>query len=176
MRRCRTTAIATSSIACTTTSSHRRGPAASVTSWFAGISIGGLGSFIYANERPGEVDGLLLIAPYLGERATVAEVAASGGLARWAPPGVISDDDTDRRIWQYMKRLTVDRRDASVPPVYLGYGVDDRFAAAHRLLAEVLPRDRVFTAPGGHDWPAWRDVWPRMLDASTLPRGCKAPR
>lgn len=145
--------------------------------WFAGISLGGLGSLIDANEDrarggPG-VDGLLVIAPYLGERTIVAEVAASGGLAKWKPPGTIPPDDDDRRIWQWLKTLTVERGDAKLPALYLGYGVDDRFAAAHRMLADALPPDHVFTAPGGHDWPAWRAVWPRMLDASTLPRGCR---
>jgi len=137
--------------------------------WLAGISLGGLGSLIYANEGKAQVDGLLLIAPYLGERATVAEVAASGGLASWAPPGRIPDDDLDRRIWQVAKKLTVARA-ADAPQVWLGFGVDDRFVTAHRLLAAAMPADHVFTAPGGHDWPAWRAVWSAMLDAAPLPR------
>ena len=135
--------------------------------WFAGISLGGLGGVIYANESHDLVDGLLLIAPYLGERSIVAEVAASGGVATWAPPGRIPDDDVDRRIWQGVRRLTAE--DAG-PRLYLGYGVDDRFASAHKLLAAALPADRVFTAPGGHDWPAWRPLWSTMLDAAPLPR------
>ncbi len=144
--------------------------------WFAGISLGGLGSLIDANERRGSIDGLLLIAPYLGERTTVAEVEASGGLARWAPPGPIPPDDLDRRIWQALKTLVVDPKPVDAPQVWLGYGREDRFAAAHRLLAAQLPRDRVFTAPGGHDWPAWQVVWDAMLDAAPLPRdpACKA--
>lgn len=141
--------------------------------WLAGISLGGLGSLIYANEGREHVDGLLLMAPYLGERATVAEVAASGSLASWAPPGRIPDDDLDRRIWQVAKKLTV-QRDATSPQVFLGFGVDDRFVAAHRLLAGAMAAndaaDHVFTAPGGHDWPAWRAVWAAMLDAAPLPR------
>jgi len=142
--------------------------------WLAGISLGGLGSLIYSNERRGEVDGLLLIAPYVGGRAIVAEVAASGGVARWAPPGRIPDDDDERRIWQWLKTLTGTARgdDAGrrVPSVYLGYGVDDRLADGHRQLAAAMPADHVFTAPGGHDWPAWRAVWAGMLDAAPLPR------
>ena len=150
--------------------------------WFAGISLGGLGSLIYANEsradlpaatRP-RIDGLLLIAPYLGERSIVAEVTASGGLAGWAPTGTIPHDDDDRHLWQWLKTLTIERRQQQLPLVYLGSGVDDRFAAAHRLLAAALPADHVFTAPGGHDWDAWRAVWPRMLDAAPLPRCANA--
>jgi len=139
--------------------------------WLAGVSLGGLGSLMAANERRARFDGLLLIAPYLGERATVAEVAASGGVAGWSPPGVIPRDDIDRRLWRWIKELALTRdRDASYPPVWLGFGVDDRFAAAHRLLAATLPPAHVVTAPGGHEWTAWRAVWGAMLDAAPLPR------
>lgn len=140
--------------------------------WLAGISLGGLGSLIYANEGHDTVDGLILIAPYFGERVTVAEVAASGGIATWAPPGRIPDDDVDRRIWQWLKKITtrLAADPSSTPSMYLGFGVDDRFVAGHRLLAAALPADHVFTAPGDHDWPAWRAVWSAMLDTAPLPR------
>lgn len=139
--------------------------------WIAGISLGGLGALIHANEKPGPVDGLLLIAPYLGERTIVAEVAASGGLVRWSPPGAIPPDDDDRRIWRWLQDLSSAQHTGTpAPRVWLGYGVDDRLAEGHRLLAAALPTTQVFTAPGGHDWPAWRAVWDAMLDAAPLPR------
>ena len=146
--------------------------------WIAGISIGGIGSLIYANEKRGVVDGLLLMAPYLGERSIAAEISASGGLAAWSPPGTIPVDDQDRRLWQWLKTLTLmqihpqaqpSQINPRLPAVYLGYGIDDRFVASHHLLAAALPADRVFTAAGGHDWPAWSALWPVMLDAAPLP-------
>jgi pimeloyl-ACP methyl ester carboxylesterase len=139
--------------------------------WLGGISLGGLGSLVYANEHRGVVDGLLLIAPYLGERTTTAEIVASGGLARWSPPGAIPPEDDDRRLWRWAKALTT-THDAALPSLYLGFGIDDRYAASHRVLAAALPPDRVFTVSGDHDWPAWQAAWPRMLDAAALPRGC----
>lgn len=144
--------------------------------WFAGISIGGLGSLIYANEHRGAVDGLLLVAPYLGESPIVAEVEAAGGIARWMPGLSTTDSDGDgRRIWRWLKTLTSTSRDGPLPSAYLGYGVDDRFASAHRLFAAALPTGHVFTAPGTHDWPPWLAVWKAMLDAAPLPRdaGCR---
>ena len=56
------------------------------------------------------------------------------------------------------------------PALYLGYGTSDRFAAAHRQLAQVLPGERVFTTHGGHDWPPWRRLWEQMLPVLPLPR------
>lgn len=57
----------------------------------------------------------------------------------------------------------------ALPPLYLGYGTGDGFARADGLLAAVLPRERVFTAPGGHDWPPWRAVWKDFLASGALP-------
>ena len=37
--------------------------------WLAGISLGGLGALLYDQAHPGEVDGLLLMSPYLGDDA-----------------------------------------------------------------------------------------------------------
>ena len=136
--------------------------------WLAGVSIGGLGATIYPNERRGIVDGMILIAPYLGEPPVLAEIAASGGLRSWSPPGAIPPEDDDRRLWSWLKQVASRGDDA--PDLYLGYGVDDRLAEGHRLLGAALAPDHVFTAPGIHDWPAWRAVWNAMLDAAPLPR------
>ena len=51
-----------------------------------------------------------------------------------------------------------------LPPLYLGFGLADRFASNHQLLAEALPQDRVFTTEGGHQWAPWRRLWARFLD------------
>ena len=42
-----------------------------------------------------------------------------------------------------------------------------RFRFNDEVLRAALPASRVFTAPGGHDWQAWRTVWDRI--ASVLP-------
>ncbi len=51
------------------------------------------------------------------------------------------------------------------PTLHLGFGTEDRFAAAHRLLAALLPVERVAMLGGGHDWPTWEALWECMLDA-----------
>src|SRR3546814_2428360 len=35
--------------------------------WLAGASIGGMGVLFYEHEHPGELDGLVLLAPWLGD-------------------------------------------------------------------------------------------------------------
>lgn len=138
--------------------------------WLAGISLGGLGALLYADEHPEEVDGLLLIAPYLGEPQTAAAVAAQGGPGRWRPPAE-TDDAIGVRAWTCLQRYV--GPGAVRTPLFLAFGVDDRLAPTHRVLAPALPPQRVLTAPGGHDWPAWRPLWQRLLAQVPLPR-CSA--
>lgn len=135
--------------------------------WLAGISLGGLGALLYADEHPDEIDGLLLIAPYLGEPQTAADVLAQGGPERWRPPAQ-TDDAIGVRAWASLHRYI--GLGAARAPLYLAFGVDDRLAPTHRVLAQALPPQRVLTAPGGHDWPAWRPLWQRLLAQAPLPR------
>lgn len=126
--------------------------------WLAGISLGGLIALDYASSHPGELDGLCLLAPYLGNRMLTNEIAAASGLAGWQP-GELAESDTERRIWGYIKTRADSR------PVLLGYGRDDRFSAAHAMLAAALPANSVEVVAGGHEWATWLKLWEIFLDA-----------
>lgn len=123
-----------------------------------GISVGGLGALMHADLHPGGSDGLLLLAPYPGNRCVTREIAAAGGLAAWQAAADYPAND-ERRGWRALQRLAT--RPAC--PVWLGYGRADRFAAGHELMAGALPGQSVCAAPGGHDWPTWRSLWVRWL-------------
>lgn len=131
--------------------------------WLLGISLGGLFALGYAARRPGAVDGVLALAPYLGRRTLLAEIAAAGGPQAWAASRQPQADDLiEHEVWAWIAR------GQAAGPVHLGYGRDDRFADAHRLLAAQLPGDRHVDVPGGHDWPAWRALWQQWLDRGLL--------
>ncbi|MBK8241052.1 MAG: alpha/beta hydrolase [Deltaproteobacteria bacterium] len=121
--------------------------------WLLGISMGGIGALLTAEKYPDDVDGLLLIAPYLGRRRTIEAVMRAGGLAKWQPP---ADLAWDERLWAWMKSTDT--------PIYLAYGTEDFGARAHVVLAAALPKDRVLTAPGEHAWTAWTPLFDRLLD------------
>jgi predicted esterase len=121
---------------------------AGVSIWLAGISLGGLVALDYASTRPGEIDGLCLLAPYLGNRMLVDEIAA----------GRLAELDVEHRIWRYIKTQI------GAAPVYLGYGRQDRFSRAHDLMAAALPAKSVDVIEGGHEWATWRRLWERFLD------------
>jgi pimeloyl-ACP methyl ester carboxylesterase len=127
-----------------------------VTIWLAGISMGGYLALLYAADHPTELDGVCLLAPYLGNRMINAEINRFPSLASWNT-GVPDTRDELPRL---------------APVHYLGFGSDDRFAEGQRLLASQLPRGAVDVIDGGHDWRVWRQLWDRFLDRLTGP----APR
>ncbi len=126
--------------------------------WLGGVSLGGFLALAYAERYPTELNGLCLIAPYLGSRILTGEISQAGGVAAWSP-GERDTEAEDRQIWRFIKV-----RHGLDPMVYLGYGRNDRFADSHRLLADALPAESVDVVNGAHDWPAWRQVWNHFLD------------
>jgi pimeloyl-ACP methyl ester carboxylesterase len=128
--------------------------------WLAGISLGGLGALLYCQARPGLVEGLLLISPFIGTRGTVAELLRAGGFEGWQPP-TGEAATREHRLLQWLKTYRSD--DPARPDIYLGYGSDDSFVNSYRLLATILPAERVVTAPGGHDWETWKVLWEQLL-------------
>lgn len=150
----------------------------------AGISIGGFGALLYAQAHPQEVQGVIALAPYLGPRPLLKEIEAAGGAAAWAASGAAeraeAPDAAERALWRWLTRVGPQAAADGRPELVLGYGSEDRLVAGHRLLAAVLPPERVLTTPGGHDWPAWRTLWARILSdppgwTPRAPAPCDAP-
>jgi len=133
--------------------------------WLMGISLGGMGSLAYARAHPADIEGVILLAPFLGTRGTIAEVVRAGGLSRWQP-GEIKADDDEHALLAWLKSYRAG--DPKAPKIFLGYGKDDRYAPASLLLAERLPPQRVMAIPGGHDWTTWMVLWAGLLDRDPL--------
>jgi pimeloyl-ACP methyl ester carboxylesterase len=124
-----------------------------------GISLGAYIALACAEREAQALEGLCLFAPYLGSHIVTQEIECAGGVAAWEP-GQLAEDDEERRIWRFIKTHAY-----GAPPIHLGLGREDRFGARHRLLAAALPAERVDLVPGGHEWPVWRTLWERFLDA-----------
>lgn len=127
--------------------------------WLAGISIGGYVAIAYASRYPAQLAGLLLLAPYPGNRITTGEIISAGGIQTWLP-APIANDDTELGNWNWLKH----NANTTEIEVHLGYGEDDRFADSHLMMTQALPVTRVDKISGGHVWPVWQQLWHNFLD------------
>ena len=140
--------------------------------WLVGISLGGFGSLLYSQAHPQDVSGFLAIAPFLGDKDLLREIEAAGGVAAWRP------GNDPRRLAQEAWLLAQGYQAGApgLPQGHLGYGVSDRFAPANALFAQALPPSHRHTAPGGHDWPAWTQVWAQFLDSGVFAQTQRLPQ
>lgn len=130
--------------------------------WLGGISLGGLMSMEITASHPGLVDGLCLLAPYPGSRIVMNDIERAGGIAAWQPDAEALRD-ADTRVWHWLK--------APPPgmPVFVGHGRRDRFAQGMAQVASCFPPASRHVVEGDHDWPAWRVLWSRFLEAGHFP-------
>ncbi len=139
--------------------------------WLLGISLGGSGAMICATQRTAEIEGLFLLAPFLGTRGIVAEVEAAGGLTGWWP-GEIGNRDYERALLERIRCSPIGSEE--FPVVYLGFGQDDRYRGASMLLLKRISPQFVVTRTGGHDWETWTALWNMMLDKKPFVVSSKA--
>jgi len=133
--------------------------------WLAGNSLGAYGSLAYLDGHAGDVAGVVLLGPFVGEKETIEEVRRAGGLRNW-DPGHVEPSDWKRRLMILLKEYQ--RNPGKYPPIYLGYGKFDRFAVSQRFLADILPADRVIELKGGHEWWTWSRIWEQFLDRGII--------
>jgi len=139
---------------------HRRGYAQV---WLVGASLGGMGAVLYDRAYPNEVSGMVLLAPYLGEKPLLSDIAAAGGVAAWQPPpkpATVNADNFQQELWRHLQ--TWSRNPAAARNVWLACGKADRLRDTVPLLAPLLPAGHVLLPEGGHEWRVWapatRDV------------------
>lgn len=134
--------------------------------WLAGISLGGLGALLYDEAYPGQVHGMLLLSPYLGDATIPREIRAAGGLSMWQPGPVqpIGPATFQRELWRYLKHWSTDP--ARTQTVWLAYGASERFREAIELVSPSLPVDHAFMLPGHHNWTLWKPALRKLLDAA----------
>lgn len=141
--------------------------------WLSGASQGGMGSLFYERTYPGDVTGLVLLAPYMGEDGIVSRVAEAGGPARWQPPlpkpPGLNINNYQVEIWRAVHAWHTDSHRAD--EVWVACGADDDFLPAAKMIASVLPAGHFIELPGGHDWKVWdraaAQIFAQVAKAST---------
>ena len=139
--------------------------------WLAGASMGGMGVLMYDRLHPGEMDGLVLLAPYLGDARLVKEIADAGGIARWdaGPPQAADAEHWQRELWRHIQRVSRDPDEAG--RLWLAYGDRDRLRKAFPQLIPALPQDQVLVREGGHAWTVWSPAMGEVLRKVDAKRG-----
>lgn len=138
--------------------------------WLAGISLGGFGALLYASRYPQAMSGVVALAPFLGTQTIISEIALAGGLTQWAT--TITTGDEICALWKWLESHT--HTAGPFPDIYLGFGEEDQFVEAHRLLASSLPPSHVLTVAGGHRWPVWQQLWKKFLHLHVTPDASKS--
>jgi hypothetical protein len=133
--------------------------------WFIGISLGGYGSLLYSMKNPTALEGIFLMAPYMGVKEVHMGVKSQGGLKTWVNN---NEATADLNLWRWLKGYALPSSD--MPKLFIGFGDNDRFAQPNGLLADALPKERRMTIPGWHDWKTWLQLWKQFLDTSSLQR------
>ena len=135
--------------------------------WLVGVSMGGLGSVLYLNRHPDDIAGILTLGPFLGYDKILNEITAAGGVQHWQPGSFDDQKDWQRSIWQWLKNR---ERQPDAAPIFLGYGSNDPYVKAHKLLASTLPPQQVFAVDGGHSFTTFKRIWETFLDRGHLDR------
>lgn len=133
--------------------------------WIGGISLGGLGSIAFLRDHQNLVDGVILLAPYMGDTDMVDEVRRAGGLQSWQPRVLPSDasasDQLSHWLWTYYRAVA--QHPETMPKLFLGYGEDDRFCVPNGMVAKTLPEEQTATIPGGHNWAVWKPLFAKLI-------------
>jgi pimeloyl-ACP methyl ester carboxylesterase len=140
--------------------------------WLLGISLGGSGAMFCVTQRWAEIEGVFLLAPFLGTRGIIAEVMAAGGLQHWQA-GEIHERDYERVLLDRIRGSVVEPQ--RLPTILLGYGSEDRYRGASDMLSAHLPPTHVTVRPGGHDWETWNHLWRELLDKQALSSPPRCP-
>lgn len=124
--------------------------------WLVGVSLGGFGALSYTSVHPEDISGVIVLAPFLGENEILDEINRAGGVTLWEGWSGIKDEAwSPVLLWlrNYAGKST------KSPPIYLGYGSDDRYLPSDKILSGILPPDHVIVLRGGHNWRTWKSLW-----------------
>ena len=106
---------------------------------------------------------MIALAPFLGDRWLIVEVAEAGGVCEYRDSGRTRVGDEIRfyrSLWTWFAELC--RQKGGGPELYLAYGRDDRVARAAGLLEPALPQGHIQTRAGGHKWSVWRPLFAQL--------------
>lgn len=134
--------------------------------WLVGTSMGGLGSILYLKEHKEDINGVLILGPFLGDKPLIDEIYKAGGVELWEPGDYNEKDDWQRMLWHWLKEYI--RHGSVHPPIYLGIGTEDIYYRAQKLLASSLSPEYVIEVSGKHRFSTFKRIWDIFLERQIL--------
>lgn len=129
--------------------------------YLVGISLGGHGALLYATTYPEDVDGIVLLAPFISGDLVSGAIDEAGGLDTWEDCPFIGWTHACN-LWKSLQVYVSDLRNQR--KVVLGFGTEDIFVEQCRILADALLPEQVFTVPGEHNWATWKKLFIKAAD------------
>lgn len=132
--------------------------------WLLGISLGGMGALLYEHDYPGQIDGLLLFSPYLGDGKIQQEIRDAGGLKAWnpGPEKGLSSETFQRELWRTLKNFAAQNQQKNA--TWIAYGADEPFRKPIEMVSPYLPSNQILMMPGKHDWSLWIPAIEQLLE------------
>lgn len=129
--------------------------------WLVGISMGGFGAAAYGETYPDNIEGMILLSPFMGSDEVVEDVMAAPSLKQWKATELKTIEDVRVRrfyeLWQFFQDYAESPQ--RNPKIYIGFGDEDHLRGANGLIADVLAAERSLILPGGHKWTVWKPLF-----------------
>ena len=142
--------------------------------WLVGVSLGGLNSLLFNIKHENDICGVVTLAPYVANTPLIEDLRNAKEVMNWEP-----DSNDNRRsldnilqfLWVWLKEKS--SKD-DLNHIYLGYGKQDRYIGAIKLLENILDKNHVVAVEGGHNWSTAQKIWQKQL-SSRLKTGLLQP-
>jgi pimeloyl-ACP methyl ester carboxylesterase len=160
--------------------------------WLIGFSMGALGALGYGATHADEVEGIVVVSPWLGlgflPGGVEGEIESHGGLSAWRATleddselngaAHVSPDGSQEAFFRLIWGWAADPRrpDGTHVPIHVGYGRQERWAPSQRLLADSVPERRRLVGGGVHGWGVFYDLWRGFLWQGFMQRSCGRAR
>jgi pimeloyl-ACP methyl ester carboxylesterase len=128
--------------------------------WLVGVSLGAFIGVNYMSEYPLDLNGLVLLGPYLGESSDINIIRQAGGIQAWQPNKVVALSKT-LQFWYWYKQRS---KHSGLKNIFLGFGDQDHLIDGIEQFKQLLPAKNVHRVEGGHNWHAWLRLWKQFLD------------
>ena len=131
--------------------------------WLVGVSLGGLNSLLFYQKHAKNLCGVVTLAPFVANEPLTNELQEAKNIKDWKPGSVENEGAFEQKLhflWVWLQQATTKNK---LNHIYLGYGKQDRYVEAIKLLQDILDKKNIVTVEGKHNWVTGRKIWQKQL-------------